>query len=98
MIVVTSIMREPGLRRENRLVEKDLSKTLTYLDIAFIVGCDVFQEIINARDFGVESCWSGIGGFVGIFVGYSILQLPDFLYFVLQWLIRALNQPFDGRK
>ena len=84
-------MREPGLGREKRLVEKDTSKTLTYLDLAFVVGCDIFQEIVNARDFGAESCWSGMGGFVGIFLGYSILQLPDILFSVWQWLIKALN-------
>ena len=36
-----------------------------------------YQEFVNARDFGVESFWSGVGGFVGIFLGYSLLQLPE---------------------
>ena len=28
-----------------------------------------YQEIINEREFGIESLWSTVGGFVGIFVG-----------------------------
>ena len=35
-----------------------------------------YQEIINERDFGFESFWSAVGGFVGIFVGASLSQIP----------------------
>ena len=38
-----------------------------------------YQEIKNVQEFGFESFWSAVGGFVGIFMGYSILQLPDLL-------------------
>ena len=40
---------------------------------------ETFQEIQNVRDFGIESMWSGSGGFIGIFLGYSLLQVPDIL-------------------
>ena len=36
-----------------------------------------YQEIQNTKNFNFESFWSGIGGFVGIFLGYSMLQLVD---------------------
>ena len=35
-----------------------------------------FFETINARDFGFENLWSSFGGIVGIFLGYSLMQLP----------------------
>ena len=35
-----------------------------------------YQEITNERDFGFESFWSAVGGFIGIFVGASLSQLP----------------------
>ena len=35
-----------------------------------------YQEFVNNRDFGFESFWSGVGGFVGIFLGYSLMQVP----------------------
>ena len=38
-----------------------------------------YEETINRRDFRLEMLWSSIGGFVGIFLGYSLLQLPDML-------------------
>lgn len=34
-----------------------------------------YQEVRNVRDFGLESLLSYIGGYVGIFVGYSLLNL-----------------------
>ena len=50
-----------------------------HLVLDFIYMDDFYQEIVNVRDFGFESFWSGIGGFVGIFLGYSLLQIPDLL-------------------
>ena len=38
-----------------------------------------YQEIEYVQDFGFESFWSGVGGFVGIFLGYPLMQLPTFL-------------------
>ena len=38
-----------------------------------------YEEIINERDFGFESLWSTVGGFVGIFVGTSLSQVPNFI-------------------
>ena len=49
----------------------------TYLIFDFVYMDDFYQEIINAKGFGFESFWSGVGGFVGIFLGYSLLQTPD---------------------
>ena len=51
-----------------------------HLVLDFVYMEDFYQEIINVRDFGFESFWSGIGGFVGIFLGYSLLQIPDLLH------------------
>jgi hypothetical protein len=38
-----------------------------------------FQEIVNVKGFDVETFWSSVGGFIGIFLGYSLLQIPDIL-------------------
>ena len=45
-----------------------------------------YQEIINVRDFGFESLWSGVGGFVGIFMGTSILQIPNLISEIWKWV------------
>ena len=83
MLVVTNILKERGrLRRKSVL---DANEMTSYLDLEIIHGSEMYQEIENVKDFGVESCWSGIGGFVGIFLGYSLLQIPELIanYFEL---------------
>ena len=42
---------------------------------------ETFQETQNVKDFSLESMWSSAGGFVGIFVGYSLLQVPELFDF-----------------
>ena len=42
-----------------------------------------YQNIENNQSFGFESFLSGVGGFIGIFLGYSILQIPELLGSVL---------------
>ena len=38
-----------------------------------------YQEIKNEKAFGFEMLWSSVGGFVGIFLGYSLMQVPSLL-------------------
>ena len=45
-----------------------------------------YQEIINEREFGLESLWSTVGGFIGIFVGTSLSQVPSFVTFAWNWM------------
>ena len=39
-----------------------------------------YQEIQNKRDFGLDSLGSSIGGYIGIILGFGLLQLPDLLF------------------
>ena len=89
MIVVTNIVKEPGRKQEKKPFDRYTHKRVTYLDMEFVIANKILQEIIYVREFGIESCWSGIGGFVGIFVGYSILQLPDMLGSLFQRLLKV---------
>ena len=38
-----------------------------------------YQEIQYVKDFNFESFWSGIGGFLGMILGYSMMQFPELL-------------------
>ena len=40
---------------------------------------ETFQNVQNVQDFDFESFFSGTGGYVGIFLGYSLLQIPELL-------------------
>ena len=57
---------------------------LAYMD-------ESYQEFINAREFGFESFWAGVGGFVGMFLGYSFLQIPDTLTELWTWVSMRLQ-------
>ena len=47
-----------------------------------------YQEIRNIRAFGMTDLWASIGGYVGIFCGYSMLQTTS-------QLIANLKQSMD---
>ena len=45
-----------------------------------------YEEIVNEREFGFESFWSTVGGFIGIFIGTSLMQLPSLIATACVWL------------
>ena len=49
------------------------------LQLVIRYSTEIYQEIQNFRDYNLDTIWSSVGGFVGIFLGYSLLQLPDLL-------------------
>ena len=59
--------------------QKPEKQGLEFLTIVMYYDRHSFQEIINRRAFGLEAFWSSVGGFVGIFLGYSLMQLPDIM-------------------
>jgi len=38
-----------------------------------------YEEILQVEDFGMHDFISNLGGFIGIFLGYSIMQIPELL-------------------
>ena len=46
---------------------------------------ETYRETVSMKAFDLASLWSQIGGFVGIFLGYSLLQVPEL---ALQCIIR----------
>ena len=47
--------------------------------IDFVYIDKYYEEIEYSKDFGSESFISNLGGFIGIFLGYSMMQLPELL-------------------
>ena len=54
-----------------------------------------FFETINARDFGFENLWSSFGGIVGIFLGYSVVNLFEMISNCLAWIHDKLEKKND---
>ena len=53
----------------------------TDIAIKFVYSEKVYEEIQYTKAIGFESWLSNVGGFVGIFLGYSMMQFPEFLLF-----------------
>ena len=57
--------------------------SLLYLE--FMYMDENYQEIVNHRDFTISSFFSNTGGFVGMILGYSLLQAPDEIGRMWDW-------------
>ena len=44
-----------------------------------------FFETVNSKDFGLENLWSSIGGIVGIFLGYSVINIYEMMIHSIVW-------------
>lgn len=69
------------INSEEKSLQKSGYQGFLFLKIPYTT--DTFQEIQNVKDFGFETLWSSAGGFIGIFLGYSLLQLPEL--FEIDW-------------
>ena len=66
--------------------EKNFKIKITYTE-------DVYLEIENLKEFSFETFFSGVGGLIGIFLGYSILQIPEILCEIANFLRRKKGRP-----
>ena len=84
MIIETNIQSRKGRKLKQKKFDRDQvseeHETGLYLDLQFRYVNDRYQVIENSRGFTMESCWAGIGGFIGIFIGLSLMQVPEILY------------------
>lgn len=68
---------------KTKLDAKDITIKVSYME-------STYQETENVQDFTFESFFSSLGGFVGIFLGYSMLQIPEILSNIPS-LLKSLN-------
>ena len=61
-----------NMEREGQVSEKPFRLKFVYLD-------EHYLEIQNERDFGWDMCWANIGGYVGLFLGISLLHVSELL-------------------
>ena len=53
---------------------------------------ETYQEILNVPEISTENLWSAVGGFVGIFLGYSLMQMPELVFTAFQrFKMSAIN-------
>ena len=73
----------PGCKQTTILAlsESSTVKPENFMMLRFFYQPKTFTEIYNAEAVGFESFWGGVGGFVGIFLGFSLMQIPDLISF-----------------
>ena len=55
-------------------------------DLTFFFTSTVYREIVHIRSYDFEGMIGNGGGYVGLFLGFAIWQLPDFIIFIFQVL------------
>ena len=71
---------KPGLDTGVSWVQQQQHITTNELSVQCIYQDETYQEIVNLMDFSFESLWSNAGGFIGMMLGYSVLQIPEAIY------------------
>ena len=51
-----------------------------YLDVEIRQLNNRYQMIKNYKEITIESCLSGIGGFIGMLIGLSLRQIPEIIW------------------
>ena len=68
----SSAVWSKGEHDDSEICEKCIYLKIVYLD-------KYYEEIREVEDFGFEDFISDLGGFIGIFLGYSMMQIPFLL-------------------
>ena len=64
-------------RIAERINDVEICRKCTYTEIVYMDK--YYEEINEEKAFGFEDFISNLGGFIGIFLGYSLLQIPQYL-------------------
>ena len=57
----------------------------------------VFNEMIQTKSYTLDDVVGTIGGFIGLFLGYALVQMPDFIDYLLFFLQNQILN-FQGQR
>ena len=72
----------------NSFANKNPTTYLEETTLAFYYKEQMYEEIQYIKAMGFESWLSNVGGFVGIFLGYSMMQIPELVI----WMFNMFHQ------
>ena len=64
--------------------------------IAFHYTEKIYEEITYSKQTPFENWLSNVGGFVGIFLGYSMMQFPAFLMYIFEFFYNKKYRGLSG--
>ena len=50
-----------------------------------------YEEIQSTREYGIENLWAEVGGYIGMLMGFSLIQVFDLLLMLVKWMQRTSN-------
>lgn len=65
--------------------KQEINKKLK-LKIIFNLLTKKYEEVQNLRAYGMDSLWAEVGGYIGIFLGYSILHVIELMLMLPKWI------------
>jgi hypothetical protein len=66
---------------------------ISYVHFRINYDSEYYLEVKNVRAVRVDDLWSQIGGVIGIFLGYSILQIPYSFFNLVTFIRDSLSHP-----
>ena len=75
-------------------IYKDMEDDPELLKIKIRIQEELYQEVLNTRGFGMADLWASIGGYVGVFCGFSIHQAATSLICYLKRSLRVIDTEY----
>ena len=68
-----------------------MTNTSSWFRIVLLFYDQYYKQITQVRAYDMELLIGNIGGYIGLFLGYAILQFPDFVSKFRKWLKLKFN-------
>ena len=75
-------------------IYKDMEDDPELLKIKIRIQEELYQEVLNTRGFGMADLWASIGGYVGVFCGFSIHQAATSFICYLKRSLRVIDNQY----
>ena len=80
---------------KTRYVSSQSYKGSYDVELTLLYRVQHYKYASNEKSFTLFTLWSQVGGLIGIFLGYSLLQLPELLGFVSTEMKRIFLKYFE---
>ena len=74
---------------EKNPIEPSQQRNDTYFKVIIRFEDSSFMEIKHVRAFDIQSLIGNSGGYLGLFTGYAVLQLPNLVYLMVKWIYKT---------
>ena len=61
-------------------------------EVMFEFTDGTYMEIEQVRDYGVQDVVGDIGGYLGLFLGFALLQIPEMIFTIISWIYSLVRQ------